>query len=371
MPSIAPLAEIDLDDIGPERIIHFYEPRSQLRAVLIIDTLRYGLTAGGVRMAADLSLEEMVRLARAMTCKFAMLGLPCGGAKAGIWLDPADASRPEVMRAFLEAIRPLVQARQYLPGADMGTAAADFSPLHTDSGRQTNLGEEIVDGMPLEEQLTGYGVVVAAKTACEALGRSLAGARVALEGFGKVGAGVARFLLREGARLVAVSNIHGTLEDADGLDIEALLALRAAHGDESLQRYTPTQPLLPQTLILAVDADIFVPGARPDRIDAEVAAVMPVRLVVPAANIPYAPGAVEALSQRGIVALPDFVTNAGGVLAGLVEMQGGRADDAFRTTRERIDSNVRLLMERAAGSGSSPYDTAVQIVRERWAGGRP
>lgn len=359
------LPEVDFDDIGPERIIHFYEPKSQLRAVLVTDTTRFGLTAGGVRMAADLSLDEMVRLARAMTYKFAMLDLPCGGAKAGIWLDPSDPARPAVMQAFLDVIRPYVESRQYLAGADMGTAAADFAPLFASSGRQTSLGEELFEGAPLEDQLTGYGVVVAAKTASAALGRDLKGARVALEGFGKVGAGVAKFLAREGAVLVAASNIRGTLEDPDGLDVERLLSLRQSHGDECLQLYEPDDELFPAQMLFAVAADIVIPGARPDSIDVELAAAMPTKLIVPAANIPYADGAIAVLAKRGIVALPDFVTNAGGVLCGLAEMQGGNADDAFRMTRERVAANVETVLAAAKESGGSAYDAAVGIVRER------
>lgn len=366
MPTTAALTEIPLDDIGPERIIHFYDPKSGLRAVLVIDTTRFGLTAGGVRMAPDLSLSEMTRLARAMTYKFAMLELPCGGAKAGIWLDPSDPSRPQVMQAFLDSIAPLVESRQYMAGADMGTNAADFAPLYEASGRKSSLGDQIVDGMPLEDQLTGYGVIVAAKTASEALGRPFAGARVALEGFGKVGAGVAKFIAAEGAKLVAVSNVCGTLEDPDGLDVERLLALRHECGDDALQRYAPDIPLLPHPLLLAVAADILVPGARPDRIDCEIAAATPAPLIVPAANIPYAAGALEILHRRGTVALPDFVTNAGGVLAGLVELQGGDADDAFEMTRERIAANVRFLLETAQERGCSAHDAAMETVRDRW-----
>jgi len=359
------LAEISLDDIGPERIVHFYEPKSQLRAALVIDTTRFGVTAGGVRMAADLSLDEMARLARAMTYKFAMLDLPCGGAKAGIWLEPTDPARPTVMNAFLDAIRPYVESRQYLAGADMGTAAADFAPLFAASGRQSSLGEQMFEGAPLEDQLTGFGVVVAAKTACAALGRDLKGARVALEGLGKVGAGVAKFLAREGAVLVAVSNINGTLEDPDGLDIERLSSLRQRYGDDGLRHYEEGTELFPTEMLLAVAVDILIPGARPDSIDAEIAAATPTRMIIPAANIPYAEGALEILADRGIVALPDFVSNAGGVLCGLTEMQGGNADDAFRVTRERIAANVGRLFDLAKARNCSVYNAAIGMLREQ------
>jgi glutamate dehydrogenase (NAD(P)+) len=311
------------------------------------------------------ALTDAVRLARAMTYKFAMLELPCGGAKSGIWLDPNDPARPAVMTAFLDAIRQYVESRQYLAGADMGTSAGDFAPLYAASGRRTSLGDELFEGAPLEDQLTGYGVVIAAKTACEAQGRSLAGARVALEGFGKVGGGVAKFLAREGAVLVAVSNIHGTLEDPDGLDVHRLLALRQQHGDEALRLYDDGTQLLPRPILFAVTADILIPGARPDSVDEELAGALPARLIVPAANIPYATGALEVLARRNVVALPDFVTNAGGVLCGLVEMQGGNAGDAFSVTRERVSANVKMLLAIAEERGCTAYGAALETVRSR------
>lgn len=118
------LTVVPLDDIGPERILFHYDPASGMRAVIVIDTSRFGLTAGGVRMAADLTLTEMVRLARAMTYKFALLELPCGGAKAGIWLDPSDPRRSQIMRVFLDVLRPLAASRAYMAGVDMGTSTS-------------------------------------------------------------------------------------------------------------------------------------------------------------------------------------------------------------------------------------------------------
>ena len=104
----------------------------------------------------------MVRLARAMTYKFALLDLPVGGAKAGIWADPQSPDRSGTMAAFLEAIEPLTSNGMYYPGADMGTSAADFTALDGQAGQAQALGLQLHDGMPLEDQLTGYGVVVAA-----------------------------------------------------------------------------------------------------------------------------------------------------------------------------------------------------------------
>lgn len=358
---------LSFDEIGPQRIFHYYEPAARLRAVLVIDTTRFGLSAGGVRMAPDLTLAEMVRLARAMSYKYAMLDLPCGGAKAGIWFDAADPSRAAVVQAFLAVIRPLIEARAYIPGADMGTTAGDFAALYPDTGSSRNLADQTFQGLPLEDQVTGYGVVIAARSACEFAGRTLCGMRVAIEGFGKVGLGAAKFFAREQAVVVAVSTINGTLYDHGGLDVATLVDLRRAHGDAALDHYTGGQRL-PREALLTLPVDILVPGARPDAIHAGNVDAIAAPLVVPAANIPYAPGTIARLHASGIVAIPDFVANAGGVLLGLVGLQGGGVDDVFTAVRERIRANVLRVLEVAKQRECAAYDAAVALARQRLLG---
>jgi glutamate dehydrogenase (NAD(P)+) len=364
-PGIPDLQAVGFDAIGPERIYHYYSAEARLRAVVVIDTLRFGICGGGVRLTADLNLAEVVRLARAMSYKFALLDLPCGGAKAGIWLDPSDAQRARVVAAFVDAIRPLVTAGIYFPGADMGTSARDFAPLYAASGRAHGLGEQEFEGMPLEDQLTGYGVVVAAHAACECLRWPLRGARVAIEGFGKVGAGAAKYFARHAARVVALSTIRGTLHDANGLDVERLLILRKQHGDAALEHYGHGARLLSPQALFTLPVDVLVPGARPDVLNAGNVDALQARLIVPASNIPYAAGAPERLQARSIVALPDFVTNAGGVLAGLVDLRGGTAEEAFALVQERIDRNVRAVLDLAATRAGSAYHAGLAIARER------
>jgi glutamate dehydrogenase (NAD(P)+) len=247
----------------------------------------------------------------------------------------------------------------------MGTSAADFADLHAGAGNAQQLAMHEVDGMPLEDQLTGYGVVVAARAAAEWLGGGLAAATVAIEGFGKVGGGAAKFFAREGARVVAISTIRGTLDDPGGIDIDRLLALRSVHGDGAVQEYDTTRSLLPREALPAVPADVLAPGARPDAIHEGNVEMVRARLIVPAANIPYAEGIPERLAARQIVALPDFVTNAGGVLAGLAGMQGLTADDAFRLVRERIPPNVHLVLQAARDRGGSAHAAGVAIARAR------
>jgi glutamate dehydrogenase (NAD(P)+) len=227
-----------------------------------------------------------------------------------------------------------------------------------------DLGSQVYDGMLLEDQLTGYGVLRAARAAVEFDGGTLAGLRVAIEGFGKVGGGAAKFFAREGALVVAVSTIDGTRYDPAGLDIGALLELRRQYGDAAVERY-PHGRLLPREALFALPVAILVPGARPDAINAANVDTIEARYVVPAANIPYAEGTAARLSARGRVAVPDFVSNAGGVLAGVVGLRGGSAEDAFATVRERIEHNVHRVRQRAAAEGRDPVRVATEMARER------
>jgi len=355
------------DASGPERIFSFYDPVSQMRAVLVIDTTAFGISAGGIRMLPDLSLMEMVRLARAMTYKYLMLEVHCGGAKAGVWYNPAEHNRQVVWSVFLTALRPFIEQRVYLPGTDMGTTEEDFQSLHDDGARQRSGGllKHVVDGLPLEDQLTGFGVVESARVAAEFFGIPMKGATVAIEGFGKVGGGAARFFVRSGARVVAVSTIAGTRYDPKGLDIEQLLALRRAHGDEVVCHY-PHGKLLSCNRLLSLPVAILIPGARPDVITPKNLEKVQAKLIAPGANIPFTNAIANQLSARGVGVVPDFVANGGGVLAALADLQGLAVDAAFRSVSERITANTTLVLSQSRERHCTPVDAAVQICQERW-----
>ncbi len=355
------------DATGPERILSFYDPASQMRAVIVIDTTAFGMSAGGVRMLPDLSVEEMIRLARAMTYKYLMLEFPAGGAKAGIWYDPATQDRQAVMDAFLQVLQPLYEKRTYYPGADMGTSDDDFLPLRNESGkrRYSGLRTKHFEGLPLEDQLTGFGVVESALVAAKAFQLPVHGATVAIEGFGKVGGGAARFFVRAGARVVAVSTVAGTRYDPKGLDVEQLLELRQEYGDEAVRHYRGGRLLSGRALFM-LPVDILIPGARPDVIYAKNVDRIQAKLVVPAANIPFRPSIANHLSQRGVGIVPDFVSNGGGVLAALADIQGLGTEESFAFVSEHIQKNTRLVLSRSKRSRCTPFEAALRIVRERW-----
>ncbi|UJR84906.1 Glu/Leu/Phe/Val family dehydrogenase [Sandaracinus amylolyticus] len=343
------LPGVRFDDLGPRRVVFFHDPKARMHAVVVVDTLTSGPSGGGVRMTTDVTVAEIARLARAMTFKYALLSMPVGGAKAGIRFDPSDPARADVVRAFLEAAKPLIDAGVFVPGADMGTTASDFAS----------------SGDPhLDEQLTGYGVVAAAKSAAELAGRSLEGARVAIEGFGKVGTAAARFFVREGAEIVAVSTVRAAITAKDGLDVERLAALREEHGDAGLER-APGVQVLPREALFTVPCDVLVPGARPDAIHAGNVDDVEASIIVPGSNAPYAPGTLESLDARGVIAIPDFVANAGGVLATICALQGFGEDAAHGLVRDLIGRNVKRVIERARERRLLPYAAAIEIAREQ------
>ena len=184
----------------------------------------------------------------------------------------------------------------------MGTAEEDFAPLRERRAAPAAI-RAVVAGVPFEDLLTGYGVAVAAETpwaegAAAEGSKGLDGRSVAIEGFGKVGGGVAREVGRRGGRVAAVSTVAGCVADPCGLDVDRLLALRRAHGDACVLRYgRPVMP--PQRLFTEVNADVLVPGTRPGAIDAQTARSLPpgVRVIAPAANAPYTAAGAEVLRR--------------------------------------------------------------------------
>lgn len=351
------------DELGPLKLVHIWRPAIGLKAVVAIDNIACGPAIGGVRMAADVSTEEAFRLARAMTLKNAAAGLAHGGGKSVIFADPRmpPAEKEKVIRAFASAIADLAD---YIPGPDMGTDELAMAWISDEIGRAVGLPRDL-GGIPLDEiGATGFGLAAAIDIAAESIGLSLRDARVAIQGFGSVGKSVARFLAEKEAVLVAASDTRGTIADEDGLDIEALIALKAE--DRPLYDH-PRGKQLEGDAIIDIPCDIWIPAARPDVIHIGNAARLRTKLVAEGANIPCTPEAEAALAARGILVLPDFVANAGGVICAATEHQGGTEAGAFAAIDEKIRANTRAILASARSSGSLPRAAAMALSRARLA----
>jgi glutamate dehydrogenase (NAD(P)+) len=229
-------------------------------------------------------------------------------------------------------------------------------------GRAVGLPREI-GGIPLDEiGATGLGVAVAAEVAQEHSGLRIEGARVAVQGFGAVGRHAARFLARKGARLVAASDSRGGIVDGDGLDLDALGELKAA--GRSLGDLAGARRIAAEELV-AVDCDIFIPAARPDVLREDNVDRLKARLVLQGANIPATPGAERRLHERGILSIPDFIANAGGVIAAAVEHRGGTEKAAMEAVAEKVAANTRAVLEAAAQRRIVPRQAALDLAEAR------
>lgn len=349
------------DDLGPEKVVLIRDPHTALEAMVVVDNTACGPAIGGIRMARDVTVSEVARLARAMTFKNAAAGLPHGGGKAGIIGEPGcpTADKHRLIRAFGRAIDHLIE---YIPGPDMGTDETCMAVLHDEIGRAAGL-PRAVGGIPLDEVgATGFGLAICAEVAHEVAGLPLQGARVAIQGYGAVGRHAARFLAERGAKLVAVSDSRGAIASPSGLDLQALAELKAS--GRSVRELPGGSPLDGRDLI-DVDCDIWIPAARPDVLHAGNVARLRARLVLQGANIPATEDAEQSLHERGILSVPDFIANAGGVICAAVEYHGGTASQAFAAIEEKIRDNTRIVLARSRDGRITPRAAAIELARAR------
>ncbi len=359
------------DDIGPELIVHWYDPEVKVRGVMVVDSLALGMATGGTRMLPDITTHEISLLARAMTYKKATMGVPVGGAKAGIWEDPHVPSprREAIFRSFGKAMKPLYKANIVLYGSDMGVNDPDVKMFREEAGyfapaTTTDYSKELRDGEPLENHFTGYGVVVSAKEACKFCGINMSGAKVAIEGFGKVGGGAARYLLKEGAKIVALSTIKGAIYNDKGLDLTKLFDLRKSFGDECILKYKDAKVIKNEELFY-LPVEVLVPGGRPLVIHEKNVDKVKAKVIASGANIPITEGALERLFKKGITVVPDFVANSGGSTAGLSRRSGLNADQVFIAIEKVIGANTREILEVAAKEKINPTKLAINRALDK------
>jgi glutamate dehydrogenase/leucine dehydrogenase len=347
-----------------------HDAASGLSGVLVVDNTALGPGKGGIRMQPDLTVHEVFRLARAMTWKNALAGLPFGGAKAGIKSGATSpAEKQALVRAFARGLRQLVPS-VYVAGPDMRTGEGEMAAFASElcncraaTGKPASEG-----GLPHELGSTGFGVAEAAEVALEHAGIGIVGASVALEGFGNVGTFAARFLTEKGAKVVAVSDSRGAVFNKNGLDIDSLVEWKEVD-KKSVSAFAGGKAISSSELF-ALQVDVLVPGARPDSINAGNINSIKAKIVVEAANVPVSEDidgeAGEAmLAQKGVLVVPDFVANAGGVISSYVEFIGGDEGKMFSMVREKIRANTILVLKTAKEDGVPPREAAMGIAQKR------
>jgi glutamate dehydrogenase (NAD(P)+) len=353
-----------VDDLGPAQVI-FFRLATGHDAVVVVDNVALGQAIGGVRMTPTVDAIEVARLARAMTLKNAVAGLPYGGAKAGLVADPGmeATERERVIRAFAAAIGDLVA---YIPGPDMGTDETAMAWIYDEIGRAVGL-PTVLGGIPLDQiGATGFGLGVCAGVLQDVGLVHLPDSTVVIQGFGAVGRQAAMALQGRGANVIAVSDIGGATYNREGLDIESLVHFK---GSSSVAGFPGGRPV-PRDDILRLDCDMLVPAAQAGVFTAANAGSVRSKVILQGANIPATPDAEVSFQRRGILNIPDIVANAGGVICAAVEQRGGTTAQAFAAIEEKIQITTAELLDRAQRGKRSLRMAAEEIARDRIAAAR-
>lgn len=353
------MGEIQYDELGPEKILELHSAKAGITAVVVVDNTALGPSIGGVRVSPLVTRQEIIRLARAMTLKNSLAGLPHGGGKAGIMASPADPKKELYFRVFSRQIRHL---HEYIPGPDMGSNEESMAWIHDEIQRSVGLPEEL-GGIPLDKLgATGFGLSACAEIAAPYARIELKGARVAIQGFGSVGKAAARFLSEKGAVIVAASDTGGTIYNPDGIDYRELIKIKES--SRSVAEYKKGS-VMGREDIFSLDIEILIPAAVSDVIHRGNVANVKARLVLQGANIPVTQEAEEALQNKGILSIPDFIANAGGVIMAAMEYEKKTEKEAFEAIATRIRDNTKRILEKSESEKILPRQAAVEIAKDR------
>ncbi|HET7224885.1 MAG TPA: Glu/Leu/Phe/Val dehydrogenase [Candidatus Eisenbacteria bacterium] len=285
-----------------------------------------GPAKGGIRYHPDVTLEEVEALAAWMTWKCAVVNIPFGGGKGGIRCDPDKLSKGELerlTRRYAADLSDLFGPEKDVPAPDVNTNAQTMAwIMDTYSMHERRTEYAVVTGKPLEvggsagrREATGRGVLLCIREACAHLKMPLAGARVAVQGFGNVGSVSADLLAREGAKIVAVADVSGSVANPAGLDVAALIKWAADH--RGVAGFPGGKPLAGS--IIEADCDILIPAALENQITPDIASRVKARIVAEGANGPTTPDADKILEHKGVMVIPDILCNSGGVTVSYFE----------------------------------------------------
>lgn len=394
----------------PETVVEWHDPGSSARGWLALNSLRGGAAGGGTRMRPGLDRDEVVFLAKAMELKFSISGPPVGGAKAGLDFDPADPAKRDVLRRWFHAIRPWLEGR-YATGGDLNVdEAREVLPLVAEAGlahHQQGIlrGHLGLEGAALERRLeamrtglarvpdrelglpeaglrvsdlvTGYGVAVAARRLAALRGRSIAGLRILLEGFGNVGGAAALHLTRWGARIVGIVDARAAVVDREGLvadEVGALLVRR--RGNRLPVDLSPAEAAEARRRFGEVEADLCVCAASSGTVDREVLERLSsqgVEAIVCGANRPFrvdapADPALEREADRRFAVVPDFVANCGAAHAFARLMEADRplpTEELFDSVARTVTGALEEAVDRAAGADAGLIAGALAGALER------
>lgn len=320
---------------------------------------------GGIRYHQNVDMPEVVGLAALMTFKNSVLGLPLGGAKGGITVDPTKLSRTEkqnLTRRYASEIAPFIGPTKDIPAPDVGTDPQTMAWfMDTYSQEQGGYAQPgVVTGKPVEvggslgrNHATGLGVVYVAEKAYEVQGMQMQGSTIAIQGFGNVGSFAALFAFQRGAKILAVSDVSGGIFNGDGLNVPDVIEYVKVN--KVLKGYPKAQPIGNNEL-LELKVDALFPCALENQIDTHNAEKVQAKIIVEGANGPITNAGTKILSKRGVFIAPDVIANGGGVIVSYFEWVQDMA--SFFWDEEEVNHRLKGIITKA-------FDTGFKLSREK------
>lgn len=352
-------------ELGPEKIVFVHEKKSGMKGVLVIDNTARGVGKGGIRYTPDVTVGEVVHLAKTMSLKNSIVDLPLGGAKSGIIGNPKAPNKEQVVRAYARAIEEYL-GNNYVGAPDMNMGMKDMAWIADETCMEGVTGKpEEIGGIPHEWGTTGYGVGIATMIALKHSELDVdKGVHCAIEGFGNVGVFAMKTLTERGVKVVAVSDSKGMVYDPDGLDYEKLLATKMAKG--TVAEHKEGKVMATKDLF-SLPVDVLIPGTRVNIINEKNYKEIKAKIIVEAANHPMPHEIETELSKSGKLVVPDIVANAGGVITSYMEMLGNRNRKAvFEEVERRISTNLEELFKYySAGEKINLRDKGTEIASDR------
>ncbi len=308
---------------------------------------------GGIRYHMGVTLDEVQALAAWMTFKSAVVGIPFGGAKGGIVCDPKTMSRPELerlTRRYTAELMDVIGPDRDIPAPDVNTDQQIMAwVMDTWSMHRRRTEPAVVTGKPIamggslgRREATGRGVQYCVRAMAQHLGSPLDELRVVVQGFGNVGSVAAALLAEDGCKIVAVSDVHGAITRAGGLDVPALLKHVAETG--KVVGFPESEPI-DSIDMLVMDCDVLIPAALENVINGDLAPDIKARVIAEGANGPTTPRADGILAERGIYVIPDILCNAGGVTVSYFEWVQDRI--GYFWDEDEVNRRLELIMNRS------------------------
>jgi glutamate dehydrogenase (NAD(P)+) len=341
--------------------------------IRVIHSNILGPAKGGIRFAPDVHLDEVRALAAWMTWKCAVVDIPYGGGKGGVRCNPREMSKGEIerlMRGYTLAMLDVFGPNKDIPAPDMGTGPREmawlmdeYSKAHGTTVNAVVTGKPLVLGGSLgRTEATGRGVMVSALAAMQKLKINPFQATCAVQGFGNVGSWAARLLEERGLKIVAISDHTGAFYDENGIDIVKAIEFRDNNGGH-LEGFKDADRMDDPMDLLTLDVDVLVPAAVEDVITAKNVDKIKAKLIVEGANGPTSAKADAIINEKGIMAVPDILANAGGVTVSYFEWVQNRL--GYKWTADRVNRRSDRIMKDAfehVYQASKKYDVPMRIA---------